>query len=135
VTKKTQSSDQVIFRTGSMMKLLLFNDNALAQKDVVLEMIRKAGFPSWLLSEKSVIKICADPSASDQDGVLRILSKEQIEGQRAPRGYDESSFMRRLGYGTKCAILRPDLYSFACASTLGELDVALMAFHDLAKFQ
>lgn len=44
----------------------------------------------------------------------------QLDESHLP-GYDQRSFIDRLGRSTTFAIVRPDFYVFACARDLGEL--------------
>lgn len=68
--------------------------------------------PIPVVKQQGRSTVCWPATASDFDGSARL-------------GYDETSFVRRLGGSTKFAIVRPDFFIYCCESNIEGLIKAL----------
>ncbi|KAK5988570.1 3-(3-hydroxy-phenyl)propionate/3-hydroxycinnamic acid hydroxylase-like protein [Cladobotryum mycophilum] len=90
--------------------------------------ISATGIGPVLLSEDSIVaynprvgSACrVKTSTGDEVEVYSPAPRSEIHG-RLVSGYDERAFVNRLGGSTRFAIVRPDLFVFACAKDVGEL--------------
>ena len=115
----------------SMMTLLIISTigHARFHEDAQVA-IEAAKISKTVLSKDSIVLFSPHPidkpgagSIDKTKGQMEIFWPapcSQLDESHLP-GYDQRSFIDRLGRSTTFAIVRPDFYVFACARDLGEL--------------
>ena len=127
---KPVRSDEIMRRNRSLITVLVIADGAATAARVTA-------------AKQLVQAINLDPVIVSADSVCILDFNGTYESSKTPKytpcgldeltshgiapfpGYDEKTFMRRLGKGTKFAILRPDTLVFALCKSVEELDDSL----------
>jgi 2-polyprenyl-6-methoxyphenol hydroxylase-like FAD-dependent oxidoreductase len=133
-TTRPLLSDQLLTRGQTIMTLLITSKDCAREEANVKAILRAINMHSWIISEKSIVFISPDRRDAKVESTTENEShevfypsprKDLLEKTIRP-GYDESAYLRRLGWTTKYAILRPDYIIFSVARTLRELEQCFM---------
>lgn len=130
IADKPVRSDQIICRSRPLITVLVIADGAVTPAGVAAakQLVQAIDLDPLIISNESVCIFDPDDTYEKTETPkytpcgLHELTRHGI----APfPGYDEKTFMRRLGKGTKFAILRPDTLVFALCKSVEELDDSL----------
>jgi len=125
-------SDALMRTSGTVFNILVVSDGdaeVTAQlHSQVATAIRNFLFDSYTLSENSVI-VLVEAGLRHGSVSFPIYSSLPADSLDAsvfiPVGYDNRAYLNRLVKGTRFAILRPDLFVFACAGSIEDLNFCL----------
>ncbi|KAH8649733.1 hypothetical protein BGZ60DRAFT_551155 [Tricladium varicosporioides] len=134
-------TDSLFRPEGSMLTLLIIGtiDHARSREDAQAA-IEASKINHAVLSRDSIVFFSPHPidrprmdSFDEMNSQMEIFwptSCPQVEERLLP-GYNQQSFIDRLGRSTTFAIVRPDFYVFACTRNLDELgkSLALLKTH------
>ncbi|CVK96144.1 related to monooxygenase [Fusarium mangiferae] len=143
-------SDEVLRKGNTIFTLVVVSDgNPASQQSLHAEAkaaVQEAGLSSIIYKEAIVVydahwsdSSLGQKTLSDTNGEfghLTVCSPSEIaaaDGHMANR-YDSSVFGKRLGRGTKFAILRPDFFIFACSSDYAGLVSSLESLRAFVGF-
>lgn len=115
------------------MTLLIISNDCATEEVNVKAILRAVNMHPSVISEQSVLCICPHKSSTQETSaaerktgeIYYLSSRSDLDEKKLPRGYDESSYLRRLGRMTRYAIIRPDFIIFSTAKSLLELEQCL----------
>jgi 2-polyprenyl-6-methoxyphenol hydroxylase-like FAD-dependent oxidoreductase len=129
-------SDSIVCRACPLVTILVISTGketpAIVSK--VKKIVRAAETNPLLVSDGSICVF--DPANSCEEAEATryspctLVELERHEVKPFP-GYDEKTFLRRLGTGTKFAIIRPDAIIFSLCKNVEELETALKEMKEL----
>jgi 2-polyprenyl-6-methoxyphenol hydroxylase-like FAD-dependent oxidoreductase len=126
-------SDELLKGRQTVMTLLIISNDCATEKVNVKAILRAVNIHPSVISEQSLICICPDASntqekfaaGSKAGEIYYPSSRHDLDEKKLRPGYDEGSYLRRLGRATRYAIIRPDFIIFAAAKNLSELEQCL----------
>jgi 2-polyprenyl-6-methoxyphenol hydroxylase-like FAD-dependent oxidoreductase len=132
-TQESLLSDELLKRGQTVMTLLIIGNDCAGEESNVKAILRAANLDPSVISEQSLFFICPDKRNAQEKFVAESrkieryypTSRKDLAEKKILPGYDESSYLRRLGRATKYAIIRPDFIVFSAAKSLLELERCL----------
>lgn len=126
-------SDELLKGRQTVMTLLIISNDCANEKVNVKAIVRAVNIHPSVISEQSLIWIWPDASNTQETSaagskageIYYPSSRHGLDGKKLRPGYDEGSYLNRLGRVTRYAIIRPDFIIFAAATNLSELEQCL----------
>ena len=129
-------SDEIICRSRPLITVLVIADgvDTSARVGAAKKLIQAIDLDPLIISDDSVcIFDQSDTCEKTETPKYTPCDLDELSSHNiAPlSGYDEKTFVRRLGVSTKFAILRPDTLIFSLCKSVEELDDSLKKMKDL----
>ncbi|KAF5678531.1 monooxygenase [Fusarium denticulatum] len=143
-------SDGLLRKSNTIFTLVVMSDGKPATQQLLhaeaTAAVQEAGLSSIITNDAIFVYDAQSRDSSQSQKTLSgtngglgrpmVCSPSQIAtpGGHLANGYDSSVFGKRLGKGTKFAIIRPDFFIFACASDYAGLVSSLESLRGFVGF-
>jgi hypothetical protein len=126
-------SDELLEGRQAVMTLLIISNDCANEKVNVKAILRAVNINASVISEQSLIYMCPGASNTQETSaagskageIYCPSSRHDLDEKKLRPGYDEGSYLSRLGRATRYAIIRPDFIVFAASTNLSELEECL----------
>lgn len=135
MSKTTTLSDTLLSQSTSVFTLVVVAKEGNIQRcyDEANQAITHASIEPSILSEESIVLVNPqvvtstnyEPRNPSSFEVFHPYSPERHGKQALSASYDAGSYIGRLGYSTKFALVRADMFIFACAKNASDLATCL----------
>ncbi|PVI03658.1 monooxygenase-like protein [Periconia macrospinosa] len=121
-------SDQLLLPKVGLIRLLVITEGQYAKDYAEAKEALEAASPNPALISSNSILLFSNTEPKQNCGIEVFWPASDWQSVCGAReGYNPSSFIDRLGNGTKFALVRPDFFVFACAKDVSDLKGCLRA--------